>query len=247
MLNRLKSHVSYANVVSTLCLFLLLGGGAYAVAKLGKNTVGSKQIKAKAVKTAELANNAVTSPKVKDGSLLEGDFAADQLPKADTPAQLVTKLRGAAEPWQEVAPGSSSGNLCADPANVAVFCSHQPSSAAAFSPWQNFGGFATAAFYKDQLGILHLRGVVSNISHLGPNTRVRTIFRLPSGYRPDRQRIFASIGRDAHNGLEVAPGRIDVGSDGSVYFSNDCTASLGTCSANGAYVTLDGISFRPDE
>ena len=35
-----RPRLSYANVVSTLCLFLLLGGGAYAATKLAKNSVG---------------------------------------------------------------------------------------------------------------------------------------------------------------------------------------------------------------
>jgi hypothetical protein len=69
MISRLRSHLTYANVVSTLCLFVLLGGGAYAAARLGKDTVGSKQIKAKAVKKQELADDAVTSTKVKDAAI----------------------------------------------------------------------------------------------------------------------------------------------------------------------------------
>lgn len=69
MISRLRPHLTYANVVSTLCLFVLLGGGAYAATKLGKDTVGSKQIKAKAVKKQELADNAVTTRKVKDGAI----------------------------------------------------------------------------------------------------------------------------------------------------------------------------------
>jgi hypothetical protein len=64
------SKLTYANVISTLCLFLLLGGGAYAALKLPKNSVGTKQIK----------KNAVNSAKVQNGSLLAEDFKADQLP-----------------------------------------------------------------------------------------------------------------------------------------------------------------------
>ena len=65
------SKLTYANVISTLCLFLLLGGGAaFAATKLGKNTVGTRQLK----------NGAVTAAKVKSGSLLASNFAAGQLP-----------------------------------------------------------------------------------------------------------------------------------------------------------------------
>lgn len=67
----IRSKLTYANVISTLCLFLLLGGGAaFAATKLAKNSVG----------TAQLKNGAVTSAKVKSGSLLASNFAAGQLP-----------------------------------------------------------------------------------------------------------------------------------------------------------------------
>jgi hypothetical protein len=42
-MQQLRDGLTYANVVSTLCLFLLLGGGAaVAASQLGKNTVGAK-------------------------------------------------------------------------------------------------------------------------------------------------------------------------------------------------------------
>jgi hypothetical protein len=44
-----RSHLTYANVVSTLCLFLLLGGVAYAAVQLAPNSVGTKQLKNGAV------------------------------------------------------------------------------------------------------------------------------------------------------------------------------------------------------
>ncbi len=69
-MKRLRSRLSYANVIATLALFLALGGGAYAAIKLPKNSVGSKQIK----------KNAVTSAKVKNGSLTAKDFKPGQIP-----------------------------------------------------------------------------------------------------------------------------------------------------------------------
>lgn len=72
---RLRETLSYANVVSTLCLFLLLGGGmALAASQLGKNTVGSKQLKTNAVTGAKIKAGAVTGAKVKDGSLTGADL-----------------------------------------------------------------------------------------------------------------------------------------------------------------------------
>jgi hypothetical protein len=55
-MKRLRPRLTYANVVSTLCLFLLLGGGAaFAASKLPKNSVGARQIKRGAITPAKLA------------------------------------------------------------------------------------------------------------------------------------------------------------------------------------------------
>jgi len=56
----LRSKLTYANVISTLCLFLVLGGGAaVAAGQLGPNSVGSTQLK----------NAAVTGPKIKKATI----------------------------------------------------------------------------------------------------------------------------------------------------------------------------------
>ncbi len=66
----LRRHLTYANVVATLALFLVLSGGAaYAAAKLDKNSVGTKQLKNGAVTTAKIKNGAVTGAKVAVSSL----------------------------------------------------------------------------------------------------------------------------------------------------------------------------------
>jgi hypothetical protein len=55
-MKRLSHRLTYANVVSTICLFLLLGGGAaFAASQLPKNSVGPKQIKRGAITPAKLA------------------------------------------------------------------------------------------------------------------------------------------------------------------------------------------------
>lgn len=90
-MKRLIPHLSYANVISTLCLFLLIAGGtAFAATQLAKNSVGAKQLK----------RNAVSSAKVKDGSLKAADFRAGQLP---------TGPRGAAGPVGQTGAGGPAG------------------------------------------------------------------------------------------------------------------------------------------
>jgi hypothetical protein len=68
MRQRLRSHLTYANVISTLCLFLLLGGTAVAVdgSLAGQNTVGSADIINGEVKADDLAPNSVGSGKIAD-------------------------------------------------------------------------------------------------------------------------------------------------------------------------------------
>ncbi|MEA3035626.1 MAG: hypothetical protein QOH04_1391 [Sphingomonadales bacterium] len=61
----LQGKLTYANVISTLCLFLLLGGGAaFAATQLPKNSVGSKQLKKSSVTAAKIKNGAVTQAKI---------------------------------------------------------------------------------------------------------------------------------------------------------------------------------------
>jgi hypothetical protein len=66
----LRKRLSYANVIASLALFIALGGVGYAASQLPNNSVGTPQLKA----------NAVTSSKVKNGTLLSKDFKAGQIP-----------------------------------------------------------------------------------------------------------------------------------------------------------------------
>jgi hypothetical protein len=77
----LRKHLTYANVVSSLCLFMLLGGVAYAGTQLAKGSVGTNQLKAEAVTKGKLAPNSVNSKKVVNGSLTGEDIASSTLGK----------------------------------------------------------------------------------------------------------------------------------------------------------------------
>jgi hypothetical protein len=66
----LRGKLTYANVMVTILAFVVLGGGgAYAASTLGKNSVGTRQLKA----------GAVTGAKVKDNSLTGADIDASTL------------------------------------------------------------------------------------------------------------------------------------------------------------------------
>jgi hypothetical protein len=54
----LRRHLTYANVVASLALFLALGGAAYAATQLPKNSVGTGQLKNGAVTSSKIAKKA---------------------------------------------------------------------------------------------------------------------------------------------------------------------------------------------
>jgi len=229
MRQRLLSHLTYANVMVTILAFLVLGGStamaAYVItsnSQVASNTISghggsaaNKNIIAGSVNATDLASGAVTAGKIKGP-----------------------------EAWHQIAAGSTTQNLCADPSKTALFCTDL--SPPVPERWHNYGGgFATAGFYKDQLGIVHLKGLVANVSITGADPQVRPIFRLPLAYAPAHQRAFPSVGRNV-SGQEVAQGRVDVMPNGLVVLVSDCATDLSQCSASGGYVTLDAISFRRD-
>jgi hypothetical protein len=65
-LKQIRKRLNYANVMSSIAVFLVLGGAtAIAANGLGKNTVGAKQLKANAVTQAKIKKAAVTAAKLK--------------------------------------------------------------------------------------------------------------------------------------------------------------------------------------
>jgi hypothetical protein len=84
-MRRLRRHVTYANVVSTLALVLAVGGGGvYAAGKIGggeikKGAVHSFQIKNKQVRRQDIAGGSVNTRIVSNGSLLGKDVDDDSL------------------------------------------------------------------------------------------------------------------------------------------------------------------------
>jgi hypothetical protein len=198
-----RPRLTYANVISTIALFVALGGTSYAVAR---NSIG----------TAQLKTNAVTSAKVKNGSLRTGDLA---------PAARIGQ-RGPRGPQGPPGAGAGAGDL-------------QPE---AWQPLGFIGGWGNyptnpqvyegGSFRKDKLGDVHLRGLVSQLSGLAPGSPIIAV--LPPGYRPKLRHIFASEGGNP-DGFQ----RVDVTPDGAITWLAGGTAETD-------FTTLDGISFSTD-
>jgi hypothetical protein len=98
-----RRRLTYANVMSTVAVFVALGGGAYALS-VPKNSVGTRQIKRSAVTSAKIRRSAITGAKIKQGavtsaqvrdrSLRASDLAPGVIPSS-TPAPAPRVLAGA--------------------------------------------------------------------------------------------------------------------------------------------------------
>jgi hypothetical protein len=71
-LKQIRRHLTYANVMSSLAVFLILGG-ATAFAAIKK--VGANEIKANSIKTGKIVKEAVTAGKIKNLAVTEGKLA----------------------------------------------------------------------------------------------------------------------------------------------------------------------------
>jgi hypothetical protein len=88
LLARVRARVTYANTMSTLAVFIALGGTTYAATALPRNSVGSAQIRTNAVGSSEIRNGSVRSSDIRNRSVTLSDIS--------TSAR--TALRGAQGP-----------------------------------------------------------------------------------------------------------------------------------------------------
>jgi hypothetical protein len=220
---RPRPKLSYANVMSTLCFFLLLGGGAYAAGHLGKNSVGAKQLRKNAVTTAKVKNEAITAAKVKKGSLTGTQINVSTLAPVPT-AQTANVANSVApsEGWHVVgAPGEPSFDNGWNDSSI---------------PTQD-----SVAFYKDREGIVHLRGFAK-----GGNAG--TLFQLPTGFRPGSGKIPEFLvgcegvttcnisGNQGVAELMIFGSGISAAADGAVFAPTPVATA----------VKLDGVTFRAE-
>jgi len=184
-------------LITAIALVAALAGTAVATPGPGERAISKAKVKRIVDKRIERAASGLS---VADSAALGGKPASDyQL--ADEPGNVPPS-----EPYRVLnAPG-------------------QPQLV---NNWTNFGGgFATAAFYKDPLGVVHLRGTIQ-----GP-TSGALAFTLPPGYRPAAVQTFAVN--------SPGEGGVDIAADGGV--SPFCLGAGGSC----AGISLSGITFRAE-
>ena len=101
----LRKRLTYANVMSSIAIFLALGGAtAFAAAQLAKNSVGTPQLKKNAVTTAKLKKNAVATAKVRKGAINTARLKGNAVTTAKIKKNAVTgaKIKASTTPFSRV-------------------------------------------------------------------------------------------------------------------------------------------------
>lgn len=75
MLQRTRSHASYANIMSTIAVFVAIGGTSYAAITLPRNSVGRPQLRSRSVGAEELRRAAVGTRAIKNGGINTQDLS----------------------------------------------------------------------------------------------------------------------------------------------------------------------------
>lgn len=105
--------LSYANVASTVALFIALTGAtAYAASKLPDKSVGEFQLRPGAVTAEKLRKAAVTAPKIKEGAIKQGKIANGSITAAKLTQGSVanSSLQGSSVTNDKLAPEAVTGD-----------------------------------------------------------------------------------------------------------------------------------------
>lgn len=128
-MKQLRTRLTYANVMSSLAVFLVLGGAtAFAATKIGAN-----QLKANSVKTGKIVKEAVTSGKIKNNAVTTSKIAdgavtgakADEASFGQVPSAKTAETAGVAGSasnvlWAVVSDPSGAGNATLARSNTSV-------------------------------------------------------------------------------------------------------------------------------
>ncbi len=219
-MRKIRSKLTYANVMVTILAFVVLGGAtAFAATKLAKNSVGTKQIK----------NSAVTAAKIKKGTITGTQINLAKLGTVPSATNAATA--------NTATTASTANALAAMEPTRLVGASGQPpfldgSSNFEAPPFK----LQPVGFYKDHDNIVHLTGTPKVGTEVNPVPGL--IFTLPPGYRP------ASGVTEIYMGTEKTA--IFIFGSNTVLAGHELSGDVFTEGAEGKPEFLGGITFRAE-
>ena len=193
-MSKIRARLTYANVMSTIAVFVALGGAtAFAASKLSPNSVGPRQ----------LQKNAVTGAKVKNGSLTGADIDVGTLNGVPSAKRAGSAARADSAAHADSADTATTATNF--PAPEAMHVVGLPGEPQFIAGWENaVPSEERAAFFIDREGVVHLQGRV----HRATGGSL-VVFTLPASYAPAETQTFPAV---ADSGLV----RIVVTADGGV-------------------------------
>lgn len=226
---------SPAMVVALVALVCALTGTAWAA--LGKNSVGTKQLKTGAVTSAKIKKGAVTAAKVRKHSLTGQNINLSKLGTVPSATDAVNATKA-----DTATSAGTAGALTPLEAVHYVGTPGQPpfvegSNIPASELEGNLPGVSlrSVGFYKDHEGIVHLEG-----SAFVGGGKYPVIFNLPPGFRPASKTVLTFPNSEGEEVISIQGS--DVVSGGHDY--SGAVILYGGGSAN--YASLNGITFRAE-
>jgi len=230
-----RRRLTYANVMSSLAVFLVVAGGsAFAAGQLGKNTVGTKQLKNNAVTGAKIKKEAITGVKIKKEAITGANLKLSTIGKV--PSASTADTAGTANSAKTADTANVANSLAPPEAVHIVGTAGQPGfedgshnySPPGVGPVLNLVGF-----WKDHDGVVHLQGIAEAGK---PGTGLGSVFTLPPGFRPADGKLLLS------EPINEAP--VVIG--GNNMFLEGKNFSAKVVGSEGKPVDLDGITFRAE-
>jgi hypothetical protein len=225
-----RVRLSYANVMSTIAVFLGLGGSAVAVA----NAINGHSLVNRSVPGVKLVRNGVTGAEVKESTL-------GVVPSATHAASAgtATSAQKAATATSATTADTAANATNAGTANTAVTAATATNSlelggTIPAPAWHSLplisgctsntsNGESLPEYFKDAFGVVHLQGKMSCPSS--------NAFTLPAGYRPAHAQMVMVAANDTGHDYELV---ISAAGVGSIFTTAN---TIGT-------PILDGVTFR---
>ena len=237
---------SPALVIALVALVCALTGTAWAA--LGKNSVGTKQLKNGAVTSGKIKKEAVTANKVKKHSLTGTNINLAKLgtvPSATNATNAVNAQHAAsaASATSATTAATASGLTPLEAVHFVGTPGEPPFLGEASDVALEEGGFLGVnergvGFYKDHEGIVHLEGSAL-VPKPGPGKYV-AVFTLPPGFRPAPKTALTFPNLEGDEIIAVIGS--GVVSEGVDYSGDVVLVTEG--SANAA--SFNGITFRAE-
>jgi hypothetical protein len=242
----LSRRPSPALIVAVVALVCALTGTAWAA--LGKNSVGSKQLKKNAVTTAKIKKEAITANKVKKHSLTGQDIDLAKLgtvPSASTSATATNATNAvnatnAQNAVRAATAGTAGGLTPLEPVHFVGTPGEPPFlSGSSNVPPEGDIIIRRVGFYKDHEGIVHLEGAAVVPGGGSPEEYV-AVFSLPPGFRPATKTALSFRTLEGDQNITVLGSNVVAG--GTDYSGDVVLVGGGSDNA----ISLSGITFRAE-